>query len=68
MKRTLVLLLLGSLVQGLVATGFAAGTATNRINVLFLMDDQHRGDWLGAAIVLSLFVPAIVLGRIFAMT
>jgi hypothetical protein len=26
------------------------------------------GDWLGAAIVLSLFVPALVLGRIFAMT
>jgi len=22
---------------------------TNRINILFLMDDQHRGDWLGAA-------------------
>lgn len=22
---------------------------TNRINVLFLMDDQHRGDWIGAA-------------------
>ena len=22
---------------------------TNRVNILFLMDDQHRGDWLGAA-------------------
>jgi arylsulfatase A-like enzyme len=49
MKRTPVLLILGSLVQALVATGFAAETATNRINILFLMDDQHRGDWLGAA-------------------
>ena len=49
MKRTSVLLILGSLVHALFATGFAAETATNRINILFLMDDQHRGDWLGAA-------------------
>jgi arylsulfatase len=27
----------------------SASTATNRINILFLMDDQHRGDWIGAA-------------------
>src|ERR1043166_9194660 len=27
----------------------APGPATNRVNILFLMDDQHRGDWLGAA-------------------
>ena len=23
--------------------------ATNPVNILFLIDDQHRGDWLGAA-------------------
>jgi len=27
----------------------ASSPATNRVNILFLMDDQHRGDWLGAA-------------------
>jgi arylsulfatase A-like enzyme len=24
-------------------------STTNRVNILFLMDDQHRGDWIGAA-------------------
>ena len=24
-------------------------SVTNRVNILFLMDDQHRGDWIGAA-------------------
>jgi 4-hydroxybenzoate polyprenyltransferase len=27
-----------------------------------------RGDWIGGLIVLSLFVPAVVLGKVFAMT
>ena len=29
--------------------GQSPATATNRVNILFLIDDQHRGDWLGAA-------------------
>jgi arylsulfatase A-like enzyme len=42
------------LVQASLTTVFAidslpATPRTNRINILFLMDDQHRGDWLGAA-------------------
>ena len=55
MKRTFALLTLGLVVHAFVAKGFAAETATNapattnRINILFLMDDQHRGDWIGAA-------------------
>lgn len=49
MKRILVLLTLGSLVHTAVVTGFASEAGTNRINILFLMDDQHRGDWIGAA-------------------
>jgi hypothetical protein len=27
-----------------------------------------RGDWIGALIVLSLLVPAVVLGKVIAMT
>jgi arylsulfatase A-like enzyme len=50
MKRTLISLTFGLLVHTLAANAFAAeASATNRINILFLMDDQHRGDWLGAA-------------------
>ena len=26
----------------------AASTKTKRLNILFIMDDQHRGDCLGA--------------------
>jgi arylsulfatase len=50
-------LLLGSgLVAGLCSGNLAAGktdlasrTRSKPVNILFLMDDQHRGDWLGAA-------------------
>ncbi|HSA08958.1 MAG TPA: arylsulfatase [Candidatus Paceibacterota bacterium] len=37
--------LLGCLSLG----GAAAAPAVKRPNILFLMDDQHRGDWLGVA-------------------
>ena len=29
--------------------GPSASASTRRVNILFIMDDQHRGDWLGAA-------------------
>jgi arylsulfatase len=54
MTRTLVLIALW--LSAPVANPFAAAgptdattTTSNRINILFLMDDQHRGDWIGAA-------------------
>jgi len=50
MKRTLTSLTLFSLVQVFVATSFAAeASSINHINMLFMMDDQHRGDWIHAA-------------------
>ena len=63
MKRTFAPLTLSLLVFTPVATSFAAETATrpwvatNRINILFLMDDQHRGDWIGAAGAKWMFTP-----------
>jgi arylsulfatase A-like enzyme len=37
-------------VSSLPACGAESRAAvTNRVNILFLMDDQHRGDWIGAA-------------------
>ena len=35
--------------RGAEAPAKAPSATTNRVNILFLMDDQHRGDWLGAA-------------------
>lgn len=49
MKRILTLLTLGLLAHALATPAFAAMSSSNRINILFLMDDQHRGDWVGAA-------------------
>ena len=52
---------LGTLTCGLLALVFSPKSSsvaglvdgpvhgTNRINILFLMDDQHRGDWISAA-------------------
>lgn len=56
MKRLLISLSLGWVVVALAWQDVAAGPPTNTdtrtarpVNILFLMDDQHRGDWLGAA-------------------
>jgi len=55
MKRTLALATLIVWVYPLAKTGLAAEAATtspaatNHINILFMMDDQHRGDWIHAA-------------------
>src|SRR5437899_11615213 len=32
---------------------------TNRVNILFLMDDQHRGDWIGAAGAKWMITPSL---------
>ena len=56
MKRLLLLSFLGALmltpalpVRGADAPVQSPSAATNRVNILFLMDDQHRADWIGAA-------------------
>lgn len=56
MKRTslftfcgAVTLALASHAHGAEAPAATTSITTNRVNILFLMDDQHRGDWLGAA-------------------
>jgi arylsulfatase A-like enzyme len=55
MKYCRMVMVMAVLVSARVTTSLAAdveGPApamTNRINVLFLMDDQHRGDWINAA-------------------
>ena len=43
------LLLLSLLLGCSNRSGAADATPAKRPNILFLMDDQHRGDWLGAA-------------------
>ena len=56
MRRALTFLTCGSLAFVLSSESSFAGAGslssspdTKRVNILFLMDDQHRGDWLGAA-------------------
>jgi len=55
MERNLAVLALASLTYLSATAGSAFETKTNapavnrRINILFLMDDQHRGDWIHAA-------------------
>jgi arylsulfatase len=43
------MLVLAMPVRGAEAPAQSPSKNTNRVNILFLMDDQHRGDWLGAA-------------------
>ena len=56
MKRAILLSVCAALmlaparcVRGAEVPAQSPATATNRVNILFLIDDQHRGDWLGAA-------------------
>lgn len=55
LKRALALLTYCALTLALGSKSFSAdvpaklAASTNRVNILFLMDDQHRGDWVGAA-------------------
>jgi arylsulfatase A-like enzyme len=56
MKRAILLSVCATLmlapvryVRGVEVPAQSPAAATNRVNILFLIDDQHRGDWLGAA-------------------
>ena len=40
-------------------SGAADAAAVKRPNILFLMDDQHRGDWLGAAGAKWIITPSL---------
>ena len=53
------LLLLPLLLCCLNHSGAADAAAVKRPNILFLMDDQHRGDWLGAAGAKWIITPSL---------